>query len=60
MLSLGLTVRSHPLGAFAAVVAFGFVLGIVGHVVRSRTIVVTALLVIGMGLAGVFLTEAPS
>lgn len=48
MLALALAVRGSHLGAFAALVAFGFAFGVVGHVVRSRTMVITGILVIGI------------
>jgi hypothetical protein len=38
---------SSGLGALAAVMAAGFVLGVVGHIMRSRTLVVLGIAVIG-------------
>lgn len=60
MLLLALAVRASHLGAFAALVAFGFVLGIAGHVVRSRTMVLTGILVIGMVTAYYALVLEPA
>ncbi len=48
MLALALAVRASHLGVFAGLVAFGFVLGVAGHVIRSRTMVITGILVIGL------------
>ena len=60
MLLLALTVRASHLGAFAALVALGFVIGIVGHIVRSRTMVITGILVIGMVTAYYTLVLEPA
>jgi hypothetical protein len=39
----------HPrLGVFAGLVAFGFVIGIIGHLTRSRTLVLTGIVVVGV------------
>jgi hypothetical protein len=46
MLAPAAAVASTNLGVIAALVAFGFVLGIVGHLVRSQTMVVTGILVV--------------
>lgn len=35
------------IGPYAAVLATGFVIGIVGHVVRSRTLIITGILIVG-------------
>jgi hypothetical protein len=48
VLALALAVRGSHLGAFAGLVAFGFVVGVVGHVVRSRTMIITGILIIGV------------
>lgn len=47
------------LGAFAAVVGFGFLVGTIGHILRSRTMIVTGILAILMGVAGVFIANPP-
>ncbi len=60
MLLLALTVRASHLGAFAGLVALGFVIGIAGHVVRSRTLVITGILVIGMVTAYYALVLEPA
>ncbi len=60
MLLLALTVRASHLGAFAALVALGFVIGIAGHIVRSRTMVITGILVIGMVTAYYALALEPA
>lgn len=48
LLTLAVSVGASHLGAFAALAAFGFLLGIAGHVVRSRTMVITGILVVGI------------
>jgi hypothetical protein len=60
VLLLALTVRASHLGAFAALVGFGFLLGIAGHVVRSRTMVITGILIIGMVTAYYTLVLEPA
>jgi dolichyl-phosphate-mannose--protein O-mannosyl transferase len=60
VLVLALTVRASHLGAFAALVALGFVIGIAGHIVRSRTMVITGILVIGMVTAYYTLVLEPA
>ncbi|HLJ03519.1 MAG TPA: hypothetical protein VKT31_08765 [Solirubrobacteraceae bacterium] len=46
---LSLAAAGHPrLGVFAGLVAFGFVIGVIGHVLRSRTMVITGIVVIGV------------
>ncbi|MDQ6816183.1 MAG: hypothetical protein M3018_02090 [Actinomycetota bacterium] len=55
---LGLAVKSSHLGLFAAVIALGFVLGIFGHIIRSRPLIVTGIVVVGVTSAYyVFLLE---
>ena len=54
MFVLALVASSRNLGVFAAVVGFGFLLGTIGHILRSRTTIITGILVILMGIAGVF------
>ena len=38
---------SAHLGVFVAVIALGFAIGIYGHVIRSRTLILTGIIVIG-------------
>jgi hypothetical protein len=46
---LALAAARHPrLGVFAGLVAFGFLLAIIGHMIRSRTLVLTGIAVIGV------------
>jgi len=59
MLALALVAGSANLGAFAAVVGFGFLVGTIGHILRSRTMIVTGILAILMGIAGVFIANPP-
>ena len=40
--------QSAHLGVYAAVLGFGLLVGIVGHLVRSRTLIITGILVIGL------------
>jgi hypothetical protein len=39
--------QSAHLGVYAAVLGFGLLIGVIGHIVRSRTLIVTGILVIG-------------
>ncbi len=44
-------IASSHIGAFTAVLAFGLIVGIVGHIISSRTLIVTAILIIGAASA---------
>jgi hypothetical protein len=48
VLLLATAVRSSHLGLFAGVIALGFVIGVYGHVIKSRTLILTGILVIGL------------
>ena len=48
MLLLAVAVRSSHLGVFAAATALGFVIGVFGHIIKSRTLIITGILVIGI------------
>lgn len=39
---------SAPLGPLAAVIGFGFVIGVYGHVIHSRTLILTGILIVGL------------
>jgi hypothetical protein len=39
---------SAHLGLFVAAMALGLVIGVFGHVIKSRTLIVTGILVIGL------------
>jgi hypothetical protein len=41
-------VQSSHLGVVVAALVFGFVVGVVGHIIRSRTLILTGILVIGL------------
>jgi hypothetical protein len=41
-------VQSSHLPVFTAVLGFGLVIAVAGHIVRSRTLIITGLLVIGL------------
>jgi len=45
---LSLAVESSHLGIFTAALALGLVIGVFGHIIRSRTLVITGILVIGL------------
>ena len=47
MLLLATAVRSSHLGLFAGVIALGFLIGVYGHVIKSRTLIITGIIVIG-------------
>lgn len=38
---------STSVGPYAAVMAFGFVVGVFGHVIRSRLLIMTGILIVG-------------
>jgi len=46
VISLAAAVNSSNVPALGAVMAFGFLLGVVGHIVRSRTLIVTGIVII--------------
>ena len=45
---LVLAAQSSHLGLFTALLALGLVIGVFGHIIKSRTLVVTGILVIGL------------
>ncbi len=47
MLAIAVAVRSSHLGLFAAAIALGFLVGAFGHIIRSRALIITGILVIG-------------
>jgi hypothetical protein len=47
VLLLATAVRSSHLGLFAGVIALGFLIGVYGHVIKSRTLILTGIIVIG-------------
>jgi len=57
MVILALVASSNHLGVFAGVVGFGFLVGTIGHIVRSQTTILTGIFVVLMGIAGVFITQ---
>jgi hypothetical protein len=48
VLLLATAVRSSHLGVFAVAIALGFLIGIFGHIIKSRTLIITGILVIGI------------
>jgi hypothetical protein len=46
--SLVLAVQSAHLGVFIAALAFGALVGVFGHIIGSRILIVTGILVIGL------------
>lgn len=48
VIALAVTIKSSHLGLFAAVIAFGFVLGTFGHIIRSRALILTGIVVVGL------------
>ena len=48
MVSLLLAVASSHLGAFTAALVFGLLVGVAGHIVKSRTLIITGILIIGL------------
>ena len=47
MLSLSTAVRSSHLSLFAALIALGFVIGVFGHIIKSRPLILIGIFVIG-------------
>jgi hypothetical protein len=47
VLTLVVAASSH-LGLFTAAIALGLVVGVVGHIIRSRALILTGILVIGV------------
>ena len=48
---LVLASQQSQVNAFVAVLVFGLVVGVLGHIARSRTLVLTGILVIGLASA---------
>ncbi len=48
MLPLVLATTEIPYGAFLGVLVFGVVVGTFGHIIRSRTLIIAGILVIGL------------
>jgi hypothetical protein len=42
-----LAAASSKLGPYAAVMGFGFLIGVYGHVIRSRTLILTGIVIVG-------------
>jgi hypothetical protein len=45
---LVLAASSSHLGVFTAVLALGLIVGVFGHIIHSRTLIITGILVIGL------------
>jgi len=39
---------ASSLGPYAAVMGFGFLIGVAGHVIHSRTLILTGILIVGL------------
>jgi hypothetical protein len=48
MANLILAVTEIPYGAFLGVLVFGVVIGVFGHIIRSKTLIIAGILVIGL------------
>ncbi len=48
MAILLLAVSSSHLGVFTAVLALGLIVGVFGHIIHSRILIITGILVIGL------------
>jgi hypothetical protein len=60
VLALALATPGHAtIGALTVATAFGLLVGIAGHLFRSRTMVITGILIIG-GVAAYFLASGYS
>lgn len=45
---LAVAVRSSHLGLFAALLGVGFLVGVFGHIIRSRSLILAGIAVIGL------------
>jgi hypothetical protein len=50
---VALIAATSSVGPYAAVMGFGFLVGVVGHVIHSRTLILTGILIVG-GVSGYF------
>ena len=48
MLALVVAAGSSHLGLFSAVLALGLAIGVLGHIIRSKTLIIIGILVIGL------------
>ena len=48
MVTLILTAQQAHLGVFIALLGFGLLVGVFGHIIRSRALIITGILVIGL------------
>jgi hypothetical protein len=48
VLPISYAAQSAHLGVFAGALGFGFVIGVIGHIVRSRALIITGLAVIAL------------
>jgi hypothetical protein len=48
VLALVITASSAHLGLFTAALALGLLIGVFGHIIRSRTLIITGILVVGL------------
>jgi hypothetical protein len=44
---IGPYAAATTIGPYAAAMAFGFLIGVFGHVIRSRVLIVTGILIVG-------------
>jgi len=51
--ALLLTAATTSIGPYAAVMALGFVIGVAGHVIRSKPLIILGILIVG-GLSAYF------
>jgi hypothetical protein len=47
MVALAATANPH-LGVFAGLIGFGFLVGVIGHIMHSRTVVITGIMIVGV------------
>ena len=43
-----LPIAASSIGPYAAVMGFGFLVGVIGHVIHSRTLILTGILIVGL------------
>ena len=48
MVALLPTAAATSIGPYAAVMGFGFLIGVFGHVIKSRALILTGILIVGL------------
>jgi hypothetical protein len=48
VIPLATTIGGSHLGVYAAIIALGFLIGIFGHIIKSRTLIIIGIILIGV------------